>query len=253
MLTIAVLAVLAGPSWAASQHQVTDKDHLWGLAGRYYGNNFCWRAIYEANKDAIKDPHWIYPRQSLAIPESPNCGAGADAATEASAPVTAPVEASAPIPAQAEEPATEAPAVVETPAPVTAPPAARSLPPLPKQTEESLMQNIPKGLSGSEVSTPRAEFPKDWKADGSVIEELLAEGEDEVLAKMRLDSVLPGTRFAVYRRAPALESDGDTKAVFVVKIAVVEALRQVKGGRYAFKIVRRGESIEQGDLLKLER
>ncbi|MFH2071100.1 MAG: LysM peptidoglycan-binding domain-containing protein, partial [Elusimicrobiota bacterium] len=49
-------------------HTVSDGETLWGLAGRYYNNPWQWKKIYEANRDKINDPHWIYPAQEFSIP-----------------------------------------------------------------------------------------------------------------------------------------------------------------------------------------
>jgi nucleoid-associated protein YgaU len=43
-------------------------DTLSGIAKREYGNASEWRAIYEANRDVIKDPDLIYPGQTINIP-----------------------------------------------------------------------------------------------------------------------------------------------------------------------------------------
>jgi nucleoid-associated protein YgaU len=44
------------------------KDCLWRIAERYYGDPWKWKAIYKANTDLIRDPHWIYPGWVLKIP-----------------------------------------------------------------------------------------------------------------------------------------------------------------------------------------
>jgi hypothetical protein len=41
---------------------------LWDLAQRYYSNPFEWRVIWEANRDVVEDPNWIYPAEVLVIP-----------------------------------------------------------------------------------------------------------------------------------------------------------------------------------------
>jgi hypothetical protein len=52
----------------AVSHTVVRGETLWALARRYFGNPFEWRAIHEANRSLISNPHWIYPGQVLAIP-----------------------------------------------------------------------------------------------------------------------------------------------------------------------------------------
>ncbi len=44
------------------------RDCLWRIAGRYYGNPRLWTRIYEANRDNIRNPHFIKPGQTLRIP-----------------------------------------------------------------------------------------------------------------------------------------------------------------------------------------
>lgn len=54
------------PVGSASPHTVVPGDNLWDLS-RHYGIKD-WHTLYEANRDRIKDPHWIYPGQVLRIP-----------------------------------------------------------------------------------------------------------------------------------------------------------------------------------------
>ena len=51
-------------------YTVVRGDHLWGIAKKseHYGNGFAWPKIYNANKDKIKDPDLIYPKQIFKIP-----------------------------------------------------------------------------------------------------------------------------------------------------------------------------------------
>lgn len=53
---------------ADSLHTVERGESLWFLARQYYDEPFDWRRIFEANQDAIEDPHWIYPGQHFRIP-----------------------------------------------------------------------------------------------------------------------------------------------------------------------------------------
>ncbi|MGQ9706543.1 MAG: hypothetical protein ACUVWP_06010 [bacterium] len=52
-------------------HTVIKGECLFIIAGFEYHDPFKWRKIYEANRDKIRDPHWIYPGQVFIIP-SPN-------------------------------------------------------------------------------------------------------------------------------------------------------------------------------------
>jgi len=72
----AVVAVLLIPSFALAQeaqgtHTVVKRDTLWDLAQHYYQNPFEWRVIWEANRDVVEDPNWIYPAEVLVIPGLP--------------------------------------------------------------------------------------------------------------------------------------------------------------------------------------
>lgn len=51
-------------------YTVVRGDHLWGIAKKkeHYGNGFAWPVIYKANRDQIKDPDLIYPKQVFKIP-----------------------------------------------------------------------------------------------------------------------------------------------------------------------------------------
>ena len=72
----ALVAVLILPSFAQAQepvgtHEVVKDDTLWDLAQRYYSNPFEWRVIWDANRDVVDDPNWIYPAEVLVIPGLP--------------------------------------------------------------------------------------------------------------------------------------------------------------------------------------
>lgn len=49
-------------------HIVKKGDTLSALALRYYRNASLWPRIFDANRDKIRDPHWIYPSQRFIIP-----------------------------------------------------------------------------------------------------------------------------------------------------------------------------------------
>lgn len=51
-------------------YQVVRGDHLWGISKKkeHYGNGFAWPNIYNANRDQIKNPDLIYPKQVFKVP-----------------------------------------------------------------------------------------------------------------------------------------------------------------------------------------
>ncbi len=53
------------------QYTVVSGDCLWNIAKKkdYYGNGFAWPKIYKANRDKIKNPDLIYPKQVFTIPQ----------------------------------------------------------------------------------------------------------------------------------------------------------------------------------------
>lgn len=52
-------------------YTVVKGDHLWGIARKkeHYGNGFAWSVIYNANRDQIKNPDLIYPKQVFKVPQ----------------------------------------------------------------------------------------------------------------------------------------------------------------------------------------
>ena len=58
----------SNPGGGGQLYTTTDSDTLWDIASRFYGDGNRWPEIYQANKDQIKDPHWIYPGQVFTIP-----------------------------------------------------------------------------------------------------------------------------------------------------------------------------------------
>ena len=55
---------------AASGHYSVERhDCLWTIAGQpgIYGDSFQWPQLFKANRDQIKDPDLIYPRQDLRV------------------------------------------------------------------------------------------------------------------------------------------------------------------------------------------
>lgn len=54
----------------ASGHYLVERhDCLWTIAGqpKVYGDSFQWPELFKTNRDQIKDPDLIYPRQDLRV------------------------------------------------------------------------------------------------------------------------------------------------------------------------------------------
>lgn len=52
---------------AVVKHTVKQGDTLWDIAKFYLKDPFRWPEVFHANTDIVKNPHWIYPGQVLAI------------------------------------------------------------------------------------------------------------------------------------------------------------------------------------------
>jgi hypothetical protein len=79
-ITAAIVLIMAVAAPSAAQqagqpaagqtreHVVRRGDTLWDLARLYLANPFLWPMIFEANRDVVQNPHWIYPAERLIIP-----------------------------------------------------------------------------------------------------------------------------------------------------------------------------------------
>jgi NitT/TauT family transport system substrate-binding protein len=65
-VTVPVTAKATKPG--AQEYSVKLGDTLSKLAERFYNSPYKWEKIYEANKDILKNPHYIYVGQKLMIP-----------------------------------------------------------------------------------------------------------------------------------------------------------------------------------------
>ncbi len=58
-------------------HEVRRGDTLWHLSGRYLGDPHQWPAIWDVNRDLVRDPDLILPNERLRIPAEPTSRSGA--------------------------------------------------------------------------------------------------------------------------------------------------------------------------------
>jgi len=62
----------------SSGHSVRDGDTLWDLARLYLSDPFRWPEIFQANRDIVEDPHWIFPGELLRMPGDADPGMASD-------------------------------------------------------------------------------------------------------------------------------------------------------------------------------
>lgn len=64
----------AASSKGYSHYRVHRSDCLWTIAGKndVYSDSFDWPLLFKANRDQIKDPDLIYPRQVLMVEPEPS-------------------------------------------------------------------------------------------------------------------------------------------------------------------------------------
>jgi hypothetical protein len=188
-------------------HKVVEGETLWDLAGRYFQNSFSWPLIWEANKEVIADPHWIYPGQDLVIPPQ-------TLSEQVAAPDTAAAQPQAEAPAEA-APQEEAPAeeVVYEPEPMEETPAisvrktqAKGYVKKPTSVVSELMA-FEAGFISDEPDKPAGHIIGSDRKD---IEALMINDPVYINLGSR-DGAKPGDKYALYRVGQKVKHPQDGK------------------------------------------
>jgi hypothetical protein len=59
----------------AKSHTVKTGDTLWEIARLYLSDPFLWPEVYRLNTAIVEDPHWIFPGETLMLPDPASLGA----------------------------------------------------------------------------------------------------------------------------------------------------------------------------------
>lgn len=80
---------------AAGAYIVKEGDTLWDISDEYLNDPFAWPDLWENNQH-IKDPHWIYPGDSLYLGDAPDSSVAEPKAPKSGPCAQAPVDSTLP-------------------------------------------------------------------------------------------------------------------------------------------------------------
>lgn len=225
---IVVLLGFLGLGFAAQEatqsYTVVPGDTLWGLAGRFMGNPFLWPNIWEANRDKIANPHWIYPNQVFAIAGAPKEMAG----VPEQPPEEGTVWVSTPA---AETPSMEG--LVHKPLPVVAP-----------------KQAFFGGYLSDEKSPDRG-FIIGWVKDKEYVGDNITTFATVYIDAGRNDNVKVGDKYAIFRYDHAVKHPRTGKSLGrLVDVLGVLQVKEVQDRTATAQVVASAATIKVGDRIK---
>jgi len=139
LMIFMLLGLLTGSALAQLEertHRVSRGETLWGISDLHWKDPFYWPFIYDANREKIRDPHWIYPGQEFRIPPLPPSPGLAEL------PPVPEVPPEVVVPEVPEVPVVEAPEV---------PPEAVEIPEIPEEVV-AIPEEIPPAKEGKAIS-----------------------------------------------------------------------------------------------------
>ncbi len=232
LMTVGVISAQQGNV----SHKVIEGDTLWDLAGRYLQNAFSWPLIWEANKDKIDDPHWIYPGQELVIPPQTISGQVAMPDTAAAQPEVA----------MPEEPAYEPESAVGTTVVATKGPRAITFVqrPIPVVSEQMAFEA---GFISSQNEKPSGHIVGSDRKD---VEGLMINDPVYINLGSR-DGIKAGDKYAIYRTGPRVShpQNGKNLGKIINIVGIVEVVDLEEKTSRA-KIIKNYEPIMRDEALR---
>ncbi|MFH1258359.1 MAG: LysM peptidoglycan-binding domain-containing protein [Elusimicrobiota bacterium] len=259
-------------------------DCLWLIADRFYKNPWRWKEIWQSNK-YIKDPHWIYPKGELVIPEITEARAEniepaetpqqeTEQVSEPQAQEVAEVKPGAEEMAKEEE-AKEEPSQVEEAkeeAEVAEPQEEKEEVVQAQVTEEPPVvekeaQKKSSLLSGSEDKSKETKvfgrsfiIPKDWVFDGYICGDredkvMISQGDVVYLDIGKSGKIKPKEKGVVYRRERDVFSPetGELLGEMIKEIGTLEVAEEVQEKTATARINLSREPIQVGDIVRFPR
>lgn len=242
------------------EYTIVKGDCLWFIAGRFYNDPFLWPEIHGANP-YIKDPHWIYPDDTLIIPGiTPEAEPGEVVAAEVAEPFEEEIKEEIPeeevveVELEEEEPVEEEELLEE------------------EFAEEEEIEEIEEEIEKVAAAPEKEEIipeskkyksssfvaPLDWQFDGYVIGEqsqklMVTQGDDIYIDIGFEQGMRPNMRCIVYRAGRKIK-DKTTKKILgrvVRKIAVVQAGYDIEAEVTTARVITSYDYIRSGDMVRI--